>query len=99
MSAFLFECPQKVEGNLPQTSLSDKEYKYNPVFPLKDNGYFYHFCPRPSEQLVQSIVTQGQEGTFRSTLVGFYCAKVGLGNCFEILAVEVLKKTQELAMV
>lgn len=39
---------------------------------------------------------QGKEYTFPSTLAGLYCVKAELGNCFEIPAVEVLKRQRKL---
>lgn len=85
-------------GREPATNFSLwlTEYKYNPVFPPNDNGNFYGFCPRASEQLVQPTVIQGQEYSFPSTSAGIYCVKVGLGNCVEILAVELLKSHRKL---
>lgn len=91
LSSFLFHCPEKV-GRIASASLSGREHKYNPIFSMKDQGYFYHFPPCPAEQLVQSTAIQGQEYAFHSTSAGFYNVKVGPEKCFEIFAVEVLKR-------
>lgn len=95
MSAFLFHCPQKME-RIASASLSGREHKYNPTFSLTDQGYFYHFPPCPSEQLVQSTVIQGQKYAFPSALAGFYTVKVHPEKCFEIFVVEVLKRHRKL---
>lgn len=44
MSTFLFHCPQKME-RIASASLSGREHKYNPIFSLKDQGYFLPFSP------------------------------------------------------
>lgn len=76
--------------------LSGREHKYNPIFSLKDQEYFYHFPHVLQSRFVQSTVIQGQEYSFPSTLAGFYNFKVGPEKCFEILAVGVLKRHRKL---